>query len=57
MADVSQPFSDDQLRRIEFAAWQRDERAYLIAAGKLRAPEPQPREPAQPATDSTETTT
>lgn len=52
---MSQPFTDEALRCIEFAAWQREERAYLIAAGKLRAPEPQPREPAQPATDSTET--
>lgn len=47
---MSQPFSEDELRRIEFAAWQREERAYLIAAGKLRAPTPQqpPREIAQP---------
>ncbi len=52
---MSQPFTDDQLRRIEFAAWQREERAALIAAGKLRGPESQPREPAQPSTDSTET--
>jgi len=50
---MSQPFTDDQLRRIEFAAWQREERAFLIAAGKLRAPEPQPREPKPPPEPAT----
>lgn len=47
---MSQPFTEDQLRRIEFQAWQREERQRRIAEGKLRPPsEEQPeREPAQP---------
>lgn len=52
---MSQPFTDDQLRRIEFAAWQREERAHLIAIGKLRPPVEQPkREEAQTTPDSKE---
>lgn len=47
---MSHTHDDERTRRVEFDLWQREERAYLIAAGKLRAPQPQqpPREIAQP---------
>lgn len=42
------PFTDEQLRRIEFEAERRERRAWLIANGKLRAPpEAEPEQPTE----------